>query len=197
MKKNAIYVLIAAVIVVFGALTAVYQIRHPGRMIPVSKYTELKVSFLGGTNFHLLAEELQIPENKRGSTVYAAIIEYPTPQLEAEKGVTAGFYFFDLNGIYARVYTNAETITSSTDLSELALRSLQSAAALYDETYTLAENTDYGIPDYGCVKVYLRRGDGVYFRVFKDAEVPAAVSSILDEFGAAVAQYEEKMNASE
>ena len=38
-----------------------------------------------------------------------------------------------------------------------------------------ATDHDYGIPDYGTVKLYLRRGDGVYFRSYPEAEFPSDI----------------------
>ena len=77
MKKPYIYAIILTALVIFAALAAAYQIKNPARIIPEQKYTETKAQLLTA-NYLPAAKELQIEENKRGSTVFAAAVEYPT-----------------------------------------------------------------------------------------------------------------------
>lgn len=178
MKKPTVYALLAAALCLFGGLTAVYRAKHPGRLVPVTSYTEQKVSLLSGGTFQRLAEELNIPTDKRGSTVYAAAIEFSTPQLEKD-GITAGFYFCDLSGKFARVYTDGSALVSPAEMSEHALSALEKTAPVYDETFALADLTDYGMPDYGELKVYIRRGDGIYIKTFPENGAPDALAEVL------------------
>ena len=172
MKKTSIYAVICAALLIFGALTAVYGIRHPGRIIPSPEYTKLKATYLTA-NYIPAAEELGIEKNKRGSTFYAAAIEFSTPELEKSEGVTAQLYFFDALNKYAHVKSNGVSRYTAKLEGTVSHDLTYKAAALFDASFTEAGDSDYGIPGYGQIKLYLRRGDGVYIKLYEADEFPA------------------------
>ena len=67
MKKSTIYMILAAVLVLFASLTVVYRTAHPDRILPAQEYTELKARRLTG-NYIPAAEELDIDASRRGSS---------------------------------------------------------------------------------------------------------------------------------
>lgn len=182
MKKTYIYAIILSALLIFSALAAAYQIKNPGRIIPDKKYTETKAQLLTA-NYLPAAKALEIEENKRGSTVFAAAVEYSTKEREKSEGVTAEFYFFDLLNKYAHLQStgdNKQTERHKTDIpSELTGK----AAALFDGTFSEADNPDYGIPDYNYVKLYIRRGDGVYYKIYEEKDFPAEITELLQKAG--------------
>ena len=178
MKKPFIYAAVLAALLIFGALAAAYQINHPGRIIPSKTYTEKKAEYLTA-NYRPTAEQLGIEDNKKGSTVYAAVIERSTPELEKTGGVTAIFDFIDITGKRDSVLSDGTPIGSKEMTEDEIKQAFEDLAALFDDGYKDAENTDYGIPDYGYVKVYLRRGDGVYYKLYEENALPDAVKQYI------------------
>jgi hypothetical protein len=178
MKKPYIYAAAIAALLIFGALAAVYQINHPGRIIPSKYYTEKKAEYLTA-NYRPTAEQMGIEDSKKGSTVYAAMIEVSTPELEKTGSVTAMFDFIDITGKRDSVLSDGTSVLPKEMTDEEIKQAFDSLAALFDDGYKAAENTDYGIPDYEYVKVYLRRGDGVYYKLYKEDALPEAVSDYL------------------
>lgn len=171
MKKTYIYAAVLSALLIFGALTAVYQINHPGRITPSGKYTKLKAGYLTA-DYSVAAEQLGLDKDKKARTPYAALIETSTPELEEGEKITAVFYFFDVEGKNVLAYSNG-TEAQATDIE------LDDVWKLYDSEFKFAENTDYGIPDYGTVKVYLRVGDGVYFKNYSENELPDVIKQYL------------------
>ena len=179
MKKPYIYAVILSALLIFGALAAAYQINHPGRIIPSKYYTEKKAEYLT-SNYRPAAEQLGIEDNKKGSTVYAAMIEISTPELEKTGGVTALFAFIDITFRCPVYLSNGDPPASMRALLDKEIKqAFDELSTLFDDEYKTAENTDYGIPDYGYVKVYLRRGDGVYYKLYKEDEQPEAVEKYM------------------
>ena len=174
MKKPYIYAVILSALLIFGALVAVYQINHPGRIVPSKTYTEKKAEYLTA-NYRSVAEQFGVEDNKKGSTVYAAMIEVSTPELEKTGGTTAMFDFIDMTGKRDSVLSDGTSIESKELTEDELKKAFEELSALFDDGYTETENTDYGIPDYGYVKVYLRRGDGVYYMIYKEDALPEAV----------------------
>ena len=178
MKKPYIYAAVLSALLIFGALAAVYQINHPGRIIPSKVYTERKAELIT-KDYRTAAEQLGIENNKRGSTVYAVMAEVSLPELEKEYGITSAFYFLDVEEKRAHVYSNgAEADTTQEKIVLLGVT--EAATEFFDDSFTLASNTDYGIPDYGYVKLYFRRGDGVYFKLYKEDEIPKKFGMVFD-----------------
>lgn len=180
MKKSVIYALLAAALVILGALTAAYRIGNPDRLIPSNRYTELKARLLTA-DYRQAAEDLGIEDGKRGSYVYAVMIEYPTPELEKSEKITASFFFFDALNKYAHADSNGGENVAVRYPGDLVSGLTESAAKLFDDTFKPAENTDFGIPDYGAVKLYIRRGDGIYFRYYGENEVPPVLPQSFEE----------------
>ena len=181
MKKPYIYAIILSLIAVFAALTVVYRANNPDRIIPSPKYTEYKAQLLT-SNYKSAAKELGIEDDKLGSTVYACMAEYPTKELEQTEGVTAEFRFFDLLNKYAHVKSSGIAYDSSRFATDYPSDFTKAASALFDDTFTAAEDSDYGIPDYGTVKLYIRRGDGVYYKVYGENDLPAEISELMRKF---------------
>ena len=178
MKKPYIYAIVLSALLILGALAAAYQINHPGRIIPSKTYTEKKAEFLT-SNYRPTADQLGIEDNKKGSTIYAAMIEVSTPELE-KSGVTALFAFVDITLRRPVYLSNGDPPASVRAFQdEEIMQTFDGLSALFDDGYAEAENTDYGIPDYGYVKVYLRRGDGVYYKLYKEDEQPEAVEKYI------------------
>lgn len=178
MKKPYIYAAVLSMLLIFGALAAVYQVNHPGRIIPSKRYTEQKAEYLTA-NYRPTAEQLGIEDTKKGSTVYAAGIEICTPELEKTGGITALFEFIDITGKRDSILSSGTKIASK-ELNDDGIKAaFEGLAKLYDGEYKAAENTDYGIPDYGYVKVYIRRGDGVYYKLYEENALPEAVNSYI------------------
>ena len=185
MKKPYVYAIIIAAIVIFAALAFVYQIKNPGRIIPARNYTETKALLLT-ENYLPAAKELEIEENKRGSTVFAVAIEYPTKEREESEGVTAEFYLFDLMNKYAHLLSTGEgQVIISRHATDIPSELTKKTAELYDDSFTEAGNSDYGIPAYDCVKLYIRRGDGVYYKVFDEKDFPSEITRLIKEAEAA------------
>ena len=180
MKKIYIYAIILSALVIFAALAAAYQIKNPGRIIPAQNYTKTKALLLTA-NYLPAAKELEIPENKRGSTVYAAAVEYPTKEREKTEGVTAEFYLFDLMNKYAHLYSTGDGATVIRHTTDVPSELTKKAASYFDDTFSEAGNSDYGIPDYDSVKLYIRRGDGVYYKIYKTADFPAEITEQLQK----------------
>lgn len=173
MKKPYIYALIAAALVIIGALAAVYQINNPGIMIPSKTYTETNVSKLD--DYRYIADQLGIDEKFRGSTVYAAAIE------ESRTDIGMSVYdYIDITGERYTILSNGVQ-TEPKKLSEDEVKELfENLSALYGSDFVLTENTDYRVPDRDHVKVYIRRGDGVYYRLYDKKEMPDVVKQYLD-----------------
>ena len=169
MKKIHVYAVILAVLLAFAALAAVYQRAHPGRPTPEKTYTELKATYITA-DYRVTAEQMQIDKDKRGSYVYAALVEYPTPDLE-KNGVSAELWFYDLNNRLEHVTSDGAAdpeVKAGADPSDVTA----GFAAMFDEGFKAADKTDYGIPEHGYVKLYLRRGDGVYFKIYEESAFP-------------------------
>ena len=184
MKKPYVYAMIIAALVLFAALATVYQMKNPGRMIPEQKYTEEKARLLTA-NYLPAAKELEIEENKRGSTVFAAAVEYPTKEREKSEGVTAEFYLFDLMNKYAHLLSSGDAEITARHKTDNPSTLTKKAAELYDDSFSEAGNSDYGIPDYGTVKLYIRRGDGVYYKVYDEKDFPSEITKLIYETDAA------------
>ena len=179
MKKPYIYALVLSALLIFGALAAAYQINHPGRIIPSKTYTEEKAEYLT-SNYRPAADQMGIEDNKKGSTVYAAMVEISTPELEQTDGITALFAFVDITLRWPVYLSSGDPPASIKALNDDEIKqAFEELAALFDDGYKEAENTDYGIPDYGYVKVYLRRGDGVYYKLYKEDEQPEAAEKYI------------------
>ena len=181
MKKPFIYAIILSALAVFAALTVAYRMKNPDRIIPSPKYTEYKAQLLTAS-YTQAAKELEIEEDKLGSTVYACMAEYPTKELETTEGVTAEFRFFDLLNKYAHVKSNGYAVNSARFATDFPSEFTKAAAELFDDTFVSAGDSDYGIPDYGTVKLYIRRGDGVYYKVYNDNNLPAGLSELIKRF---------------
>ena len=178
MKKPYVYAAVLAALLIFGALTAAYQINHPGRLTPSKVYTERKAELLTA-DYRTTAEQFGIEDNKKGSTVYAAMMEISTPELEKTGGVTAMFEFIDITGKRDSVLSGGTSIAVKDMTAEEIKKAFEDISVLFDSEYKAAENTDYSIPDYGYVKVYLRRGDGVYYKLYEENALPEAVERYL------------------
>ena len=173
MKKAHIYAVIAAAVLITGVLAAVYQINNPWVMIPSKTYTEKNVSKLN--DFRALADQFSIDEKVRGSTVYAAAIE------ESRTDIRMSVYdYVDMAGDRYTILSNG-TLTEPKKLSEDEVKELfENLADLYDSDFILIENTGYRVPDLDQVKVYLRRGDGVYYKLYDKNAMPDVVKQYLD-----------------
>lgn len=178
MKKPYIYAAVLSVFAILVALAAAYQINHPGRIVPSKTYTEKKAEYLTA-NYRPVAEQLEIESSKKGSTVYAALIEVSTPELEKTGGITSTFCFIDITGKRYTVTSDGTDIEQAEKTKEELKSAFDGLAALYDDSYKAAENTDYGIPDYGYVKMYLRRGDGVYYKLYKEDALPETIQQYI------------------
>lgn len=178
MKKPFIYMAVIAALVVFGALAAVYQSKNPGRIIPAKAYTESKAKCLV-TDYRQAAERFGIDKDKRGSTVYAVMAECPTPELE-KNGVTAVFFFTDIEGRRTHTFSDGSEVPAGSGEEKDTGELIAGAARCFDDTFTRASNSDYGAPDHGYVKLYVHRGDGVYFRLYKEDETPADLSELIE-----------------
>ena len=193
MKKPFVYAAIIAAIVIFAALTAVYQIRHPGRPIPSSDYTENKVKALL-SDYTSTADLLEISDEDRNTKVFAAMMEVSTPELEKSYGVTAAFYLVDINGAETVAYSNGSKGEPEDTDAELIQKVLDAAADLFDDSFKVAEDTDFNIPDYDHVRIYLRRGErtpfqkggGIYFKDFTEDELPQSIKDHIAEKRAGV-----------
>ena len=174
MKKSTIYMILAAVLVLFASLTVVYRTAHPDRLVPAQEYTELKARRLTG-NYIPAAEELDIDASRRGSSFYAVMIEYPTRELEKSEGVTARFIFLDVMNKCVCAKSSGASESSERLSGSIAYDTVQTASGYFGDGFAEATDQDYGIPDYGTVKLYLRRGDGVYFRSYPEAEFPSDI----------------------
>ena len=122
-----------------------------------------------------LAEELDIDASRRGSSFYAVMIEYPTHELEKSEGVTARFIFLDVMNKCVCAKSSGASESSERLPGSIAYDTVQTASGFFGDGFAEATDQDYGIPDYGTVKLYLRRGDGVYFRSYPEAEFPSDV----------------------
>ena len=173
MKKPHIYMVVVLALVVFCALAAVYQSANPGRLIPAKAYTEKKATYLT-SDYRDAAERLGIDKDKRGSTVYGVMAEVSLPALEEKYGITSAFYFTDVDGRRAHVYSNGAEGNAKEELTGVT----DSAAELFDDGFARASNSDYGIPERGYAKLYVHRGDGVYFKLYKENEIPESLSEL-------------------
>lgn len=173
MKK--IYIALAAVFVLLTALMIIYRITNPPQATPSAEYTRVKAELLLH-NYRQSAEENSEAELQNvadHSVVYAVMVELPLD--EGVSGAAAEFAFFDYLGACTRMRSDGSGRVNhnrGSTVSDIAEAAVQAARGCFDQTFSRAKKSSYDVPRAGEVKIYVRAGDGVFYKTYKTEEAP-------------------------
>ena len=189
MKK--IYIALAAVFAALVALMIIYRINNPPDNAPTADYTRVKAELL---LHNYRQDEAQTGDGQTPpdhSKIYGVMIEQTFDK--ADGGAVAGFAFFDCFGVCTGMNSDNSGYARFSDeaFSELAGSVFAEAGGVYDDTFSRAKKSNYDVPHTGDVKIYVRAGDGVFYKTFKAEEAPQALVAALGAVRGAAEQTEE------
>ena len=185
MKK--IYIALFAVFIALTALMIVYQINNPPEKTPTADYTRVKAQLLLH-NYRQSAEEQSETDLQNvadHTVVYAVMIEVPLYSDETD--AIAEFVFFDYRGAYTYMQSDNGGYMNFTDgspIPDISKKAASDAKKYFDGTYSRAKKSSYDVPHDGEIKIYVRAGDGVFYKTYKTEEAPA---ELIEAYYAALA----------
>ena len=185
MKK--IYIALFIIFIALVALMIVYQMTNPPAKTPTADYTRVKAQLLLH-NYRQSAEEhseTDLQNVADHTVVYAVMVELPV--YGDETGAVAEFVFFDYRGAYTYMQSDNGGYMNYTDgspIPDISKKAVSDARKYFDNTYSRAKKSSYDVPHDGEIKIYVRAGDGVFFRTYKTEEAPA---ELIDAYNAALA----------
>ena len=62
-------------------------------------------------------------------------------------------------------------------VSETAKNAVEAVRGYFDETFSRAKKSSYDVPHDGEVKIYVRAGDGVFYKTYKTEDAPEELVS--------------------
>ena len=178
MKK--IYIALAAVFAALTALMIIYRVTNPPKPSPTADYTRVKAELLLH-NYRQSAEENSEAELQNvadHSVIYAVMVE--TPVNEAGSDVSAEFTFFDYLGGCTHMRSDNSgyfSVKNGHPVSETAKSAVEAVRGYFDETFSRAKKSSYDVPHDGEVKIYVRAGDGVFYKTYKTEDAPEELVS--------------------
>lgn len=187
MKK--IYIALVAVLLVLTGLMITYRIQNPPASAPTADYTRLKAELLLHNyrqDFADSGEEDQgAPDH---SKIYGVMIELP-PDGDSPDGAS-GFVFFDCFGICTHMRSDNSgyfTVKNDAELAETAAGVIAKTGAYYDGTFSRAKKSSYDVPRDNEIKIYVRAGDGVFYKTYVKEDAP---QDLIEAYKSAVAAAE-------
>lgn len=189
MKK--IYITLGAILVLLTALMIVYRIENPPQSTPTRDYTRVKAELLLH-NYRQDANEEDDTGMPDHSKIYGVMIERSL--FGTESAAAADFIFFDCFGACTRLCSdNSEyrVVNDNGELSAISERALDAAKVIFDDTFSRAKKSNYDIPREKEVKIYVRAGDGVYYKIYAEPDVPEELLSAYTEAARAFSRISE------
>ena len=190
MKK--IYIALFAVFLALVALMVIYRINNPPDNAPTADYTRVKAELL---LHNYRQDEAQTGDGQSlpdHSKIYGVMIEQTVEK--ADGGSAAGFVFFDCFGVCTAMNSDNSGYARFSDeaFAELSESVFAEANGIYDDTFSRAKKSNYDVPHTGDVRVYVRAGDGVFYKTFKAEETPQKLAAAYGIAREAAAQTEDQ-----